>query len=134
MAYKPLVYLFIISLNMILIHKAFDHPQDLPVFLHSQETILLGNDLVGPSRKKTGHRPPVLIPAKRKLTLIAVPPWILHAHDRQKFRISPLLIPTIPAFLSRSQSPFLWAITNPPQVLNLSDPRQIMKHLILLKP
>ena len=88
MADKASVGLLLIRPDTKLLHKTFQNTQNLPILLHPQQTVLMGNDSVGPPRKNPVTNLPVFICSKRKLSLIPVPPGILHTYDRQKLGIS----------------------------------------------
>ena len=73
--------LFIIGLNPVPLHKAADDPQDFLILLHSQQTILVFNNIVSPSGVKSSYDLPILIQSKGKLGLVPIAPRILHPHD-----------------------------------------------------
>ena len=81
MANQPLMAFLIIGPDPIFLHKCLDNFQYSPVFLYPQQAVRIFNDIMGAARIKSGYNFSVFIHSKRKLSLVAVPPGLLHSNN-----------------------------------------------------
>ena len=93
MSHKSFVGILVIRLQPVFLHKSFYDSQYLLVFFHSQKAVIISNDIMGPSGIKSRNNLPIFIPPKWELGFIAVPPGILHSHNRKHLNLIPFELP-----------------------------------------
>ena len=81
-AYKAFACRLIVRLDMIFFHVADHTVQNILILFHSQNTVPVVNNRVGPSCIKTGDDLSVFIFSYRELCLVALMVRLVHSHDR----------------------------------------------------
>ena len=87
MTYKTFSRGLIVGLYMIFFHVSDHTVQNLFILFHSQNTVPVVNNRVGPSCIKTGDDLSVFIFSYRKLCLVSIMIGVFHPHDRFHIKI-----------------------------------------------
>ena len=73
---------FPVSTHMVFPHIGKHRLQYHLILRRSQRAVRIGNNIMRPARIESGHKIPCSVIPHRELCLIAVMPWLFHAHHR----------------------------------------------------